>query len=181
MLSIRLLLVIPAITTDRLVLRAVREDDAPAVQRLLSVPGIAPHVLSFSYPFPEGSALAWIRRDAARAQWSITLPGNDIIGAIGIAYHGDGSEAHIGYWVAVHVWNRGYATEAAREAIAYGLDHLGMRRIEAMCFPDNVASTRVPEKAGMVFERTLPAHVEKDGVPRDVSVYAIERSSPAIP
>lgn len=178
---------VPILRTDRLVLRAVREDDAPAVQRLLSVPGIAPHTLSFSYPFPEGGALVWIRRDAARVkegrslQWAITLPGDEFIGSIGIGFHGDGGEAHIGYWVAVHAWNRGYATEAARAVIAYGFDHLGMRRIEAMCFPDNIASARVLEKAGMVFERTLPAHVEKDGVPRDVSVYAIERSSPAGP
>jgi RimJ/RimL family protein N-acetyltransferase len=50
-----------------------------------------------------------------------------------------------------------------------------------MCFPDNIVSARVLEKAGMAFERTLPAHVEKDGVPRDVHLYAIEWSSPANP
>ena len=177
---------VPILRSDRLVLRAVREDDAPAVQRLLSVPGIAPHTLSFSYPFPEGGALAWIRRDAARVkegrslQWAIRLPGDEVVGSIGLGFHDD-AEAHIGYWVAVHAWNRGYATEAAREVIAYGFDHLALRRIEAMCFPDNIASTRVLEKAGMTLEVTLPAHVEKDGVSRDVHLYAVERPIPGKP
>jgi RimJ/RimL family protein N-acetyltransferase len=93
--------------------------------------------------------------------------------------HGDGTESHIGYWIAVHAWNRGYATESVRAVIAYGFDHLGQRRIEASCFPENAASARVLEKAGMTFQRTLPAHLEKEGVLRDVSVYAIERPNPA--
>lgn len=171
---------IPILHTDRLILRPHTEADAPAIQPLLSVPGISTHTLSFPYPFPEGGALAWLRRDAARIaggrafQWAITLPGDEIVGSIGMVLDNDDA-SHLGYWIAVHAWNRGYATEATRAVIAHGFDHLGLRRIEASCFPENAASARVLVKSGMTFERTLPAHVEKDGVLRDVDVYAIDR------
>src|SRR5690606_12821668 len=101
---------VPILHTDRLILRPLTEADAPAIQPLLSVPGIAEHTLSFPYPFPEGGALAWIRRDAARVaegrvlQWAITLPGDEIVGSIGMGFHGDDA-SHIGYWIAVHAWN----------------------------------------------------------------------------
>lgn len=172
----------PTLTTHRLILRSLREDDAPVVQRLLSTPHFAPHTLSCPYPYPSGPALAWIRRKRSREeegvehQWAITLHGEAFIGSIGMALLPDTSSGHIGYWIGHDYWNRGYATEATRAVIEYGFGTLRLRRIEATCFPGNPASARVLEKAGMAFEESREAHLVKDGEPRDVLVYSVTRT-----
>jgi [ribosomal protein S5]-alanine N-acetyltransferase len=173
----------PLLATARLVLRSLREEDAPAVQRLLSTPHFAPHTVSFPYPYPPGAALAWIRQKHSREeaglehQWAITRPNGEFMGSIGIATRPETSTGHIGYWIGHDHWNRGYATEAARAVMEYGFGALGLARIEAMCFPGNPASARVLEKAGLVFEERREAHIIKDGQPRDVLVYSLSRPS----
>lgn len=178
----------PTIATDRLVLRPLRQTDAPAIQRILSGPHISRFTVSFPHPYPPGAALAWIREEVHRQQhgtshpWAITLPGDEVIGFIGIALHEDGTEAHIGYWIDHRHWGRGYATEAARAVIAFGFDGLGLYRIEARCFAENVASGRVLRKAGMSLECYLHGGFrDKDGNPRDGEIYSITRPVDALP
>lgn len=172
----------PTLTTGRLVLRSLLETDAPVVQRLLSTPHFAPHTLSFPYPYPPGAAIEWIRRKRSREeegvehQWAITLSDGELVGSIGIATPPGTHLGHIGYWIGHDYWNRGYATEATRAVIAYGFGHLGLTRIEAMCFPGNPASARVLEKAGLSFEERREAHINKDGQPRDVLIYSLIRN-----
>jgi RimJ/RimL family protein N-acetyltransferase len=64
-------------------------------------------------------------------------------------------EANIGYELDSRYWNRGYATEAAREIVRFGFDVLGMHRIWSWCVAENVGSARVLEKVGMRFEGRL--------------------------
>lgn len=45
--------------------------------------------------------------------------------------------------------DRGHATSVARGLLVAAFDHLGLRRVTAGCFADNLASVRVLEKAGM--------------------------------
>ena len=51
-------------------------------------------------------------------------------------------------------WGKGYGSEAAAAVIAYGLSVLGLDRIIAICFPENIGSWRVMEKAGMRYVGT---------------------------
>lgn len=59
------------------------------------------------------------------------------------------TDVEVGYHVAQEAWGRGYATEAARAIVRYGLDELGLPRIVAAIHPDNYASRRVVDKLGM--------------------------------
>jgi ribosomal-protein-alanine N-acetyltransferase len=52
----------------------------------------------------------------------------------------------VDFVVARNYWGHGYATEAARAALAYGFDILKLDRIIALAKPNNVASRRVMEK-----------------------------------
>jgi RimJ/RimL family protein N-acetyltransferase len=54
-------------------------------------------------------------------------------------------------------WGQGHATEALT-AIVTLAKPLGLRRLEAICHPDNVASLRVLEKCGFANEGRLPRH-----------------------
>lgn len=48
-------------------------------------------------------------------------------------------------------WGRGYMTEAVQALIQLGFDKFGLSVISAECDPDNVASYRVMEKAGLFY------------------------------
>jgi [ribosomal protein S5]-alanine N-acetyltransferase len=172
---------IPVLTTERLALRPFRDDDAPAVARILSSPRMYEQTLSFSTPYPVESAASWIgsHREAAdkglKLQWAIVLRQGRLVGTVSLVLERDPPRGDLGYWIGVDDWNRGYATEAVRAVIAYGFHVLHLPRIEAMCFTGNIASARVLEKAGLLFEELREAHVLKDGVPHDVLVYNIVR------
>jgi [ribosomal protein S5]-alanine N-acetyltransferase len=174
---------IPTLATDRLLLRPFRMDNVPAVERMLSTPHVAEYTLSFPHPSPPGFAHDWISRHARWAergihlQWAIALRNDTPVGAIGIALRTDPHHGDIGYWIGPDYWNNGYATEATKAVIAYGFDTLGLPRIQASCFVGNDASARVLQKAGMVEEGILHKHIEKDGVLRDVRMFAITGSA----
>ena len=60
-----------------------------------------------------------------------------------------GSEGLLGYLLDPAHHGRGYATEMVRAALDLAFGDLGLRRVTAGCFADNVASWRVMEKVGM--------------------------------
>ena len=66
-------------------------------------------------------------------------------------------------------WNRGLATEGARASLRYGFRGLGLGRIISITLPQNAASRRVMEKAGL----TLRGETRWRGL--DVVWYAADR------
>ena len=75
---------------------------------------------------------------------------SQLIGQItlgGISY-GAYRGGHIGYWIDHAHANKGLTTRAVRELTRYGLEELGLHRIEINLRPENSASKRVAEKAG---------------------------------
>ena len=86
--------------------------------------------------------------------WALEVPRvAPFIGFVGMAV--PRFEAHftpcveIGWRIAAEYWNRGYATEAAKAAVAFSFEMLGMKEIVAFTVPENLASRRVTEKLGM--------------------------------
>jgi RimJ/RimL family protein N-acetyltransferase len=64
-------------------------------------------------------------------------------------------------------WGKGYATEAARAAVQFGFEHLGLNRIWSYHMVRNPASGRVlATKVGMKREGLLRQHVRKNEVLR---------------
>jgi RimJ/RimL family protein N-acetyltransferase len=49
-------------------------------------------------------------------------------------------------------WSQGLATEGGREAVRFGFDVVGLRRIISVTRPDHLASRRVMEKVGHVLQ-----------------------------
>lgn len=165
--------------TERLTLRPFTLDDAPAVQQLASAREVALNTLMIPHPYPEGAAEQWIASHAEdwaenRNHHFAIDDGEQLAGAIGLVMKGDGM-AEIGYWIGVPFWNRGYASEAAREILRYGFEDVGLQRIFAGYFARNPASGRVLEKAGMKREGTLRRHVLKWGERLDIVFYGLLR------
>lgn len=174
---------LPILRSPRLVLRPFEAADAPRVQRLLNDEDVAKQTLTIPHPYPEGAAAAWIAKHdewlaaGKQAIWAITREG-DVVGALGLRIVATHHRAEAGYWVAREAWGQGVASEALRAVIAHGFDVMGLHRIEAHHYPENPASGRVMEKAGMTREGHLRGVVFRDGVPRDNVAYGILRSDP---
>jgi RimJ/RimL family protein N-acetyltransferase len=62
-------------------------------------------------------------------------------------------EVTLGYRLRQAVWGKGYATEGARALIRKGFTALGVQRVVATTYQDNLASRRVMEKAGLTLVR----------------------------
>lgn len=60
----------------------------------------------------------------------------------------------LGYRLRRAAWGRGYATEGALALIHKGFTELGVQRVFATTYQDNLASRRVMEKAGLRLVRT---------------------------
>ncbi len=73
-------------------------------------------------------------------------------------------EGRLSYFVHPDYAGRGIATTLAREALAHAFGRLSLRRVQAGCFADNIASWRVLEKLGMRREQ----HGVKDSFHADL-------------
>jgi RimJ/RimL family protein N-acetyltransferase len=90
----------------------------------------------------------WMLRDAASAE----VIGRAILRHLDV----EGTdEIEVGYGFMPAYWGRGLATEVAHACVRIGFDRLGLRSMVAITTPPNLASQRVMQKAGLVYERDI--------------------------
>jgi RimJ/RimL family protein N-acetyltransferase len=82
----------------------------------------------------------------------------------------DTPEIELLYGISMPYWGMGLATEAARAAVRYGFEEVGLDRIVGIADRENIASRRVLEKIGMRLEQ----HTSHEG--RDETHYEIRRA-----
>jgi RimJ/RimL family protein N-acetyltransferase len=103
---------------------------------------------------------------------------HEVIGSVGYWIDEDGDYS-IDYDFNPKFWNKGYATEAAREVVRYLKDDKGVKEIYGDCDARNTASSRVLERLGfqMLFtDENASYKNDKDGNPIriTVNVYKLE-------
>lgn len=172
------------LTSERLVLRPPRLEDADAIYR-----GYAcdPEVARFVIWTPHRSiadTLGFLAHFVALVDgddsypWVMTLAADGtVIGAMHLRVHPPWAE--LGFNLARSHWNRGLGTEAVRTVIAFGLSLPRIERIQALCHVDNHASARVLEKAGMQREGVLRRYLVFPNLgegAQDVLLYAVTRN-----
>jgi ribosomal-protein-alanine N-acetyltransferase len=147
--------------TDRLRLRPYALED---VDDLAPIVEDAVTMRYYPQPFTREEASAWIDRNLRRyiddghGLWAMVFKDSDeFVGNCGLVKQWvDGrEEIEVGWLVARRLWNRGFATEAARACRDYGFDVLGLNRLISMIRPENSPSRRVAEKIGMSVEKEL--------------------------
>lgn len=84
----------------------------------------------------------------------------DVIGFIGLVHPGGQVEPEIKYSLFRLYWGRGIASEAVRGMIEYGKREHRLEEIIATLSPENGASQRVLQKAGLSFRED---RIEEDG------------------
>jgi len=79
-----------------------------------------------------------------------------------VSAQGHGVHAELGWCIDPAHGGRGLATEAVQELLRLCFEDLGLRRVTALCFADNVSSWRLMERVGMRREM----HTVRDGLHR---------------
>lgn len=77
------------------------------------------------------------------------------VGYCGLRYLNELDEVEVLYGLAKAYWGRGIATLAAKAAISYGFETVNLDRVIAMALPDNIASIKVIEKAGLKYQKQI--------------------------
>jgi ribosomal-protein-alanine N-acetyltransferase len=75
----------------------------------------------------------------------------------------------VGFELLKEFWGRGYATEGALAALAFGFDDHGLARIISATRSDHIASRRVMEKIGLEYQGVITYRGT------DVAWYALDR------
>jgi RimJ/RimL family protein N-acetyltransferase len=145
------------IRTERLLLRPVDERDAERLLEFWNLPEVTRWLMRG--PRDLGELRASLRRamDNPDDHSVAIVLGDVVLGTVNVELN-DGfvqpggptrSVADFGYTLDPAWAGHGYATEAARAVVAMCFDELGVRRVTAGAFADNLASVRVLEKLGM--------------------------------
>ena len=141
--------------TARLRLRPFGMADVPRLVALLDDAEMVRYTAGIPHPFNAADSRSFVERMAERRAAGIgvalamerTVDGA-VIGCIGFGLDGDGTP-ELGYWVGREAWGQGLATEALRRLVRHLFADLGYQRVWASFHPDNPASRRVLEKAGL--------------------------------
>ncbi|MBW8269191.1 bifunctional GNAT family N-acetyltransferase/(deoxy)nucleoside triphosphate pyrophosphohydrolase [Caldovatus aquaticus] len=147
------------LTTERLTLRPLRPEDAPALHRLVNDWEVAKNLARVPFPYPRELADEWIASTRARLVtgegYDLAIVGRDeqdrevLLGCVGLRLDTRAPRtAELGYWVGRRFWGHGVATEAAGRLLRWGLAHLDIDRVEAEALPDNVRSAAVLRRIG---------------------------------
>ncbi len=82
-------------------------------------------------------------------------------------------QAEVGYVLSRDYWGRGLMTEVLMRLICFAFEEMKLNRVEATHFPENSASGRVMQKAGMSYEGLLREKVLVKNNFQDLNLYAI--------
>lgn len=169
------------VETERLILRNFHLFDGEAMDRIFG----DVQVMLFG---PGIQTKAWVRNWLHDCQenyyqklgfgpWAVVNKAlGEVIGYCGLFHFPDLAgqpEIEIGYRLARSFWGHGYATEAVLAVRDYGFNVLCLSRLVAMIDPQNVASIRVAEKAGMQYEK----EVMMEGYTHPAHLYSIARQT----
>lgn len=143
--------------TQRLLLRRWRDGDRKPFAELNADPAVMAHLQGTmsreaSDAFIDRIEAFWNER--GWGLWAVEVP--DVVPFIGYVglwpadYVTGQPMVEVGWRLASQHWGRGYATEAARQALRFGFEGIGLEEIVSFTVPQNVRSWRVMERIGLV-------------------------------
>jgi RimJ/RimL family protein N-acetyltransferase len=141
------------LVTERLILRLWRTSDREPFARMN---GDSDVMRYFPRTLTREESDAFVDRidrqfdERGYGLWAVEVPGTaPFIGYVGLLVPAFMPIPEVGWRLDKPYWGRGYATEAARAALADGFDRVGLREIVSFTSPLNVPSIRVMERLGM--------------------------------
>lgn len=149
---------IPALETERLVLRGFRPGDVELFARFYASEA------SRFVGGPEAPHATWRRIASYAGCWALRGYGKFVVeekasgravGIVGPWYPEGWPEPEIGWTVLPEFEGRGYAAEAAARALSFAYDELGWTTAMSAIFPGNDRSVRLAERLGCTYDGAL--------------------------
>lgn len=147
----------PELETERLRLRPWCDADLPPFAKLNADPVVNEFLLGPIGRLESDLAAGRIRAHFAErgfGLWAVEVRGEiPFAGFVGLSV--PSFDAHftpcveVGWRLSRLAWGKGYAPEAARAALRFGFEELGLSEIVSFTVPENRRSRRVMEKIGM--------------------------------
>ena len=151
---------VPVLETERLLLRGWREEDLEPFSALNADPRVMEHFPATMTRGESDAFVAYIVEHFAEhgfGLWAVEAPGDaPFVGFVGLNV--PTFEAHftpcveIGWRLDAPFWGKGYASEAALAALAFGFDEAGLDEILSWTTPSNRRSVAVMERLGMRYD-----------------------------
>jgi len=146
------------IRTERLILRAFRDEDRDPWAAMNADPEVMRHFPATLSQEEADSLIDRINKSIAETGvgfWAVERAEDGLfLGFAGLNCIGHDiplkGEWEVGWRLARHAWGHGYATEAGRAALAHGFGELGLTRIVAYTANTNLPSEAVMQRIGMV-------------------------------
>jgi RimJ/RimL family protein N-acetyltransferase len=143
--------------TERLLLRPWRDEDRAPFAAMNADPEVMEHFPSVLSRAESDALVDRIQAHFAARGWglfAVEVPGEaSFVGFVGLHTPSwsppFGPCVEVGWRLARSAWGRGYAVEAAREALRFGFETVGLDEIVSFTVPANVRSRRVMERLGM--------------------------------
>jgi RimJ/RimL family protein N-acetyltransferase len=173
----------PALSDGNILIRPFRTEDLSPMYEAVreSIMELSPWLpwCHPDYRIEDTSAFIMSRADAWRNESEYGFAVCDVktgkfLGGVGISQVNQIYKcANLGYWVKSSCAGRGVASSAARLAARYGLEELGLQRIEILVATGNHASQRAALKTGAVREGVLRKRLLINGQSQDAIVYSL--------
>jgi RimJ/RimL family protein N-acetyltransferase len=142
------------IRTERLVLRQWRDDDRAPFAALNADPVVMEHFPSTMTREQSDAFVDFnIRtiRERGWGLWAVDADGT-FIGFVGLNEPRFMPGVEVGWRLARAAWGHGYATEAARAAVAFARDDLRLDEVVSFTATTNLRSQRVMQRLGMTHD-----------------------------
>lgn len=170
----------PVITTPRLSLRWISEDDVDSIYEIFSDPQVMRY-WAFG-PLANREAAAEMQREIAENnrkdklwKWGLALPENNRLIGMTTLFNMSLSNgrAEIGYALGRAFWGNGYMNEALTALIVHAFETVELRRLEADVDPRNANSIRTLERLGFQREGFLRERWHVEGEIQDAYFYGL--------
>ena len=172
----------PIFETDNLILRDMRQEDASDMFSYFSNREVSRYLDTYGPKSVEEAreAIKFFRDrfdNKQNIRWAIVPKKvGKIVGSFAYNYF-DNLLTEIAYEVSADYWKQGIMTEVFRTVIPYGFDELGLQRIQAIVYPENIGSQKVLKKFGFQEEgllREFLYHKDKN-IRQDTIMFSLLR------
>ncbi|MGL5541597.1 MAG: GNAT family N-acetyltransferase [Erysipelotrichaceae bacterium] len=168
------------IYSPRLYLRAMRASDALDLHELFSDPRITDSLLMSrkvhldeTRSFLRIAYLSHVQQGIPEAMVVCLRENGKVIGIVNIHTIKHEDIGELGFMMHADYQNQGYMSEAVKAFIECVFHTLELRRLEVMHEEHNLASQRVIEHCGFVYEGRLRAYYVKEGKPLNMKLYSL--------
>ena len=148
------------IETKRLYLRELNVNDAKSFYQLNLDEEVMKYTGEEAFKSIEESKKFLEKYDQYKkygiGRWAVINKENEkFLGWCGLKFTEKLNEYDIGYRFFRKHWNKGYATESAKACLDFGLNEFKMTKIIGRAMKANLASIRVLEKIGLVYDKNF--------------------------